>query len=236
MEAQLPASGWILGVDEHTACVFDLVADTFSVSGRGGVTVRRDGVDLARFETNTTAPIDSLRDISSGRGGIASVGTAATGTAATGTASPGNASKVDALSENGAAHGSIYALAETAEKDAQVGFETRDMDRCVRAILDLDASLEEWASDTSTTDERDRARALFRSLIVRLGERAVTGARDPRELVGPVVEVVLDARRMARERKDWGQSDLLRDALAAAGIEVRDTPTAMVWVFAADPA
>ncbi len=43
MEAQLPPDGWVLGVDEHTACVFDLEAGTVTVSGIGVMTVRRGG-------------------------------------------------------------------------------------------------------------------------------------------------------------------------------------------------
>ena len=39
--AQLPEGGWVLGVDEHTACVFDLEAGTVVVAGLGTVTVRR---------------------------------------------------------------------------------------------------------------------------------------------------------------------------------------------------
>ena len=44
MEAQLSAGEWVLGVDEHTVCVFDLVARTASVLGLGSVTIRAHGV------------------------------------------------------------------------------------------------------------------------------------------------------------------------------------------------
>ena len=33
LEAQLPEGGWVLGVDEHTVCVFDLEAGTVAVAG-----------------------------------------------------------------------------------------------------------------------------------------------------------------------------------------------------------
>ena len=35
MEAQLPPEGWVLGVDEHTACIFDFEAGTATVMGLG---------------------------------------------------------------------------------------------------------------------------------------------------------------------------------------------------------
>ena len=37
LEAQMPETGWVLGVDEHTGCVFDFAAGTACVVGNGGV-------------------------------------------------------------------------------------------------------------------------------------------------------------------------------------------------------
>jgi cysteinyl-tRNA synthetase len=41
--------------------------------------------------------------------------------------------------------------------------------------------------------------------------------------------VALDARRRVRAAKDFATSDAIRDGLAAAGIEVRDTPDGAEW-------
>src|SRR5207249_4934236 len=43
MEGMLPDDAWVLGIDEHTVLVADLDAKTVTVSGRGGLTVRRRG-------------------------------------------------------------------------------------------------------------------------------------------------------------------------------------------------
>jgi len=43
MEKDLPEGAFVLGVDEHTACTFDIEAGTASVEGRGAVTVRAAG-------------------------------------------------------------------------------------------------------------------------------------------------------------------------------------------------
>ena len=43
MEKDLPEGAFVLGVDEHTACTFDIEAGTASVEGRGVVTVRAAG-------------------------------------------------------------------------------------------------------------------------------------------------------------------------------------------------
>ena len=72
-------------------------------------------------------------------------------------------------------------------------------------------------------------RATLRSMIVRLGELAVGGARDPAEVIAPFVAAVVAARAAAREAKDWALADELRDRLTAAGVEIRDTPDGQTW-------
>jgi cysteinyl-tRNA synthetase len=68
----------------------------------------------------------------------------------------------------------------------------------------------------------DRARSRQRTMLVQLGDLARTGARDPRELVGPFVEAILELRRRAREERRFADADGLRDLLVGLGIEVRD--------------
>ena len=61
MEEQLPDDVFVLGVDEHTACILDLDADTAEVLGLGAVTIR--GRDRSvRFEAGTTVPLQHWRD------------------------------------------------------------------------------------------------------------------------------------------------------------------------------
>src|SRR5207302_5758898 len=60
MEDQLPADVFILGVDEHTACIIDLDADTATVTGLGAVTIRRHGHGT-RFELGSVVPLEDWR-------------------------------------------------------------------------------------------------------------------------------------------------------------------------------
>ncbi len=105
----------------------------------------------------------------------------------------------------------------------------RDVDGCVQAVLELEQAIQDWSTDMLQSDDRDVARRVLRSLVVRLGELAADGARDPREVVGPYVETLLDLRTAARERSDYATSDLVRDRLVEAGVEVRDTAEGTVW-------
>src|SRR4051794_27231161 len=59
LEAMLPEDLFILGVDEHTACILDLDAGTATVAGLGSVTVRRQG-QMSALVTGTTVCIEEL--------------------------------------------------------------------------------------------------------------------------------------------------------------------------------
>ena len=54
----------------------------------------------------------------------------------------------------------------------------------------------------------------------------VEGASDR---LAPVMDLVLELRAQARENKDWGTSDKIRDMLAAAGIVVKDSKEGTTW-------
>ncbi|HVS04887.1 MAG TPA: hypothetical protein VHK65_01810 [Candidatus Dormibacteraeota bacterium] len=59
LESMLPDDIVILGVDEYTACIIDLDAQSVTVRGRGGVTVRRRGSE--RVWKRTTFSLSELQ-------------------------------------------------------------------------------------------------------------------------------------------------------------------------------
>ena len=56
-------------------------------------------------------------------------------------------------------------------------------------------------------------------------ERMAATTEDPSRLI----DLLVSARQLLREAKQWSASDRVRDDLAALGIEVRDTPDGPVW-------
>ena len=68
-------------------------------------------------------------------------------------------------------------------------------------------------------------------MISALGDAAVGGVTDPRQVVGPYVEAMLEVRAIVRAEKRFDLSDIIRDAFARLGIEVRDTPDGVEWVL-----
>jgi cyanophycinase-like exopeptidase len=208
IEPELPEESFILGVDEHTGVVLDLDARTGSVMGNGVLTIRRCG----RSRTYPSGSLLTFEELAAAD----SVAPA-----------PPPPSTVEAPAP--ASTGSLVADASRLEAAFAAAFAARDVDGCVAAILDLEQVLVDWAADTNISDESERARAMLRRMVVRLGELAATGARDPRDVLGPFVEALLDERARARAAKDFGASDRIRDQLVAAGVEVRDTPDGAVW-------
>ena len=49
------------------------------------------------------------------------------------------------------------------------------------------------------------------------------------EVIDGLMALILDIRKTARENRDWGTSDQIRDRLKAAGIEIKDTKEGMEW-------
>jgi cyanophycinase-like exopeptidase len=214
LEEQLPDDVSILGVDEHTACIFDLDAGTVTVRGRGAVTWRHRG-ESRRFENSTVLPIDALAE---------------SGADVHPAPKPANDAPAVEATLDATAESSPF-LEELANHagDAESALAGHDVEGAVAALLAIDTQMREWAADTLDSDEQEQARAALRQYVVRLGELARDGAADPRERLAPLVERVLALRRQLRSEGDFKMSDRLRALLVDAGVEVRDTREGSNW-------
>ena len=231
LERALPAGAFVLGVDSHTALVLDLDAGTATVSGLGGVTVRVDGRS-AVIPSGSEVAIEALAEAATelAAGGAphpelhapaAGSGLAGTGASAAGSAAPLR----DAMAD---LEGAFYASLTAGDAKAAVA-----------ALLDLDAAIEGRIRAGEDSPDLDNARSTFRALIVRLGEAAAVGGTGPgrgagsgearRAAVEPFVEALLTVRARARETRDWGTADVVRDRLVEAGVEVRDSADGSTW-------
>jgi hypothetical protein len=233
LEAELPDDAFVLGVDEHTAIRLDLAAGTATVQGNGVVTVRRRGRS-ATHPAGTVLALARLGDVD-GRDGHFGGGGADDGSGGGPASRP--AGRQIAAGSDGAGRAapavatSLREAADALDAAFSEALAGRDVDGCVAAILELEQVLVDWAGDTLTSDQGEHARGLLRGMVVRLGNLAEAGARDPREVLGPFVQALLDLRTEARAARDWAASDRIRDRLATAGVEVRDTPDGADWVL-----
>ena len=218
MESMLPAGVGVLGVDEHTAVIIDPDAGTATVHGAGGLTLRAAGTSEF-VPAGESIGLADLAALLSGaqHGHVSTTHVAATPDGTGDVAPPATSLRVTAVSLRAAFDACLAGA---------------DAEGALAACLDLEDSIHAWAADTLQSDDLDVARQTLRSMLVDLAGSAVLGLRDPRAILAPVVEVALEARLRARAAKDFATSDLIRDGLAAAGIEVRDTPDGVEWGIA----
>lgn len=228
MQEQLPEGTWVLGVDEHTALVADLTTRRVEVRGRGGVTVRRADGNEHVVPAGSTTTLDELVALGTGTGGS----TPAT-PAASPAASP--AAPDDATDPDGTVVDDPLAdeVAEARRRFA-AAVDAGDASAATQVVLELERSVRAWAADTLTGGSLDEATATLRGLVTRLGTAAGEGLADPREQLAPFVELLLELRDRARDDGAYATADTIRDRLAAAGVEVRDTPDGTTWVLGDD--
>ena len=227
LERELPADVYVLGVDEHTGMVIDLDAETVTVVGKGVVTIRVRG-ESTQIASGETFSVDRLRD-------PASTTTRDTRQSATSQAKTSAKSvSTGAAAATGAPAIFDNNLREATDRLNQVfsaALANSNADGAARAALDLDDAIAGWSGDTLQSDATDHARAVLRSMITRLAGAATGGLRDPRDVLGPFVQVLLDLRAQVRSDKRFDLSDIIRDRLAALNVEVRDTPEGAQWGF-----
>ena len=241
LEEELPPDSFVLGIDEHTSLTLDLDSREAFVGGNATVTVRSRGHSRT-LPTGTVTTIERLLEtaewLAAGRTSSSVAGDGSTG--------PPGAAAYRRVS--GAPHGGpdesssettpgSYSgpplIASVREQEASFSraLERRDVSGAVAAVLELDSQITQWANDIPAGDALDRARASLRSLIVELGKMGQTGARDPREVLGPYVELLLEVRHRARTDKRFDDADWVRGQLVALGVEVRDTPDGTAWLL-----
>ena len=214
LEALLPEDVGVLGVDEHTAVILDVDAATAEVRGNGAMTLRfRDRETVIPAGEYVT--FDGIAAALRGSGTDAS--------SVLGSAPPAEAVR-PAVATTG-----LRADAEARRRAFDASLQAGDAEAALEEALGLEQDIHAWSADTLQSDDIDIARSILRAMLVDLATAARTGLRDEREVIGPFVEVALDARNRARAAKDFATSDAVRDGLTALGIEVRDTPEGATW-------
>jgi len=236
LEGSLPAGSHVIGVDEHTALVFDLATGMATVLGNGTVTVRHDGSSRV-LPSGSVVPIAELAERSAGVGGRggggdgSAAGGGEDGSAAGGAGGGGagagghRAGGVGALPPPT----SLRAAAERARAAFDAAMTARDADAAASAVLELEQAIADWTADTLQSEDGDHARRTLRGMVLELAGAARDGLADPAARVAPLVDALLERRAAARSAGDFATADALRDRLAAAGVEVRDGPSGVEW-------
>ncbi|MBR1387834.1 MAG: cysteine--tRNA ligase [Alloprevotella sp.] len=84
---------------------------------------------------------------------------------------------------------------------------------------------------TISTEALEALKQIFQTFcfdLLGLREEA-NGGNEREESFGAAVNLLLELRAKAKADKDWATSDKIRDELAAAGFEVKDTKDGAIW-------
>jgi hypothetical protein len=226
MERELPADAAVLGVDEHTAVLIDLLTNSIEIRGRGGVTVRR-------ADRSTILPAGTSMSVADLRGLVRGVRTANHGTGALPVPvlpvprpDPVPPTSVPVLPVP------LPEVMAEAERGFGVAADGRDAAGMVAVILALETAIKQWEADTDEDQGTEQARALLHRLIGRLGRVAQDGLADPRDRLRPAVEPLIALRNTFRGEGNFAAADAIRQALTAAGLELSDTPDDTRWEIA----
>jgi hypothetical protein len=211
LEQLLDEGEYVLGIDEHTGIVIDLNERTAEVVGNGVVTLRVKG-NSTTFASGEVLTLEQLQNPT-----------------VTPSATPPPLAAIQEVPEVVAT--SLVAVAQQRRDEFESALAAGDANGATRAVLELENDIKLWSSDTLTGSDADAAREILRSMIVKLGTAATGGLADPRERVAPYVEALLAIRKIVRAEKRFDLSDIVRDALALAHIEVRDTPDGVEWLL-----
>jgi hypothetical protein len=216
MERELPADAAVLGIDEHTALLIDLRAGGIEVRGRGALTVRRAGSSVV-LPAGTRLSVAELRDL------VCGISQPDAG------CRPGPVGTGDGTGTDSGTDDPLPELMVIAERGFAGAAADRDAAAMAGVILNLEAAISRWEADTDEDQGTEQARALLRNLIGRLADVACDGVAGPLERLRSAAEPLLTLRARLRGQGDFAAADTIRQALAAIGLSVRDTPDGPVW-------
>lgn len=134
-----------------------------------------------------------------------------------------------------------------AEADAALRRATETLRRCFAEAMDDDfntalaiAAIFDYTKAVNTFARQAEAAALAEGLqlmesldeviaCIKPQPAANLGADD--ELVGRLMDLLIEVRQQARQKKDWGTADYIRDALKECGIALEDGAEAVRWKY-----
>jgi hypothetical protein len=210
LEALLPASAVVLGVDEYTACVLDLASRECRVTAAGRVTVRRNGEESV-FPSGSSFSLDLLRS-----------------RAAAGEEGPKPELGFDLRERATAGAGeALLRQLEKAEREwasgaASLADLVSDLYELARAV---DGAIEAGVEE----DLVSRGRASLGRLLMSGSGQISPSSADLVGGIAPFVELLIDVRSRLRAANEWALADELRSRLAVLGITLDDGPAGTTW-------
>ena len=209
LEKMLPPGTPILGIDEHTACIFDFSAGQVLIRGVGEATLRQGGGQTV-FKDGAAVSLTELKKMARLR-----MPEERPVSLKIQTTEPVTQPFLER----------VKSLQESFRRDLQ---ENR-ADALINTLLTLDKLI--WKSSREFEDEEriSQARETLRGMIVQLGLRFDELPKDIPSILAPLMAILMEIRGKLRSASLWELADRIRDGLAQAGIVVEDTPDGPKW-------
>ncbi len=207
LEALLPDGTAILGIDEHTACIINFPQKELLVRGLGGITLRYKGQQNFWPAGKTI----SLSDLTEILPPLIPAEASSSSTIEIGQNISTFWDQVNSLKNSFARH--------LPQKNGAI-------------LADILVQLDKLILDNSeiiTHEETVLAHQTLWQLISQLGLLLEDQSKDVRELIAPLVNLLLDIRQQLRQEKRWPLADEIRIRMGQAGIIVEDTQTGPRW-------
>ncbi|MCL4448414.1 MAG: hypothetical protein M1483_08520 [Actinobacteria bacterium] len=219
MENQLADDSYIIGIDEHTACIFDLDSSTVSVDGNGMLTIRYKGVSKT-FASGTVLEISQLNEIAAS---LSTKSTTKTDTTAE-TLLPSSP-----LADSPLASSPMLDMVGEHENSFYNELASKNLNGMLKTVLSLEEQLHMWSTDTLQSDNIDQARTALRNMIVELTKLALAAFQNPIETMTPLIDYLVALRDKVRKEQCWQEADNIRNRLIELGIEIHDQPGHTTW-------
>lgn len=216
LEAQLPESTTIVGLDEHTALVIDLAADQAFIRGMGQVTLRRNGVERV-LTKGDSIPLALLR------GGFDPVRRA----------HPGDPLPLEPMETRTSSapleEDRVWPPVEALSEKAQELLDTDQIEPATQALLALERHIERHYDQLQERNALAAAREMLRSTLVLFGSRMAERPPSRTAVLEPLVTALLGLRDALRAQKEWSAADGVRDCLQRGGVILEDTSRGVRW-------
>lgn len=207
LEAQLPESTTLVGLDEHTALVIDLAADQAFIRGMGQVTLRRNGAERV-LTKGDPIPLSLLR------GGFDPVRQSR----------PSGPLAPAPLKED-----RVWPPVEALSEKVHEYLDADQIEPATQALLALEQHIERHYDQLQERNGLGAAREALRNALALFGARLAERPPSRTAVLEPLVTALLGLRDALRAQKEWSAADGVRDCLQHGGVIVEDTPQGVRW-------
>ena len=211
LEAHLPLSTTILGIDEYTAAILDLTRQECTVMGAGQVTLRHKGVERV-FPSGASFPVEELRS----HAPQADIQQALL-------------PQIPSMDPSRMAEQLRERLRLSQEAFAPSVAQDWDSVAAMGHLFDLTNAMEQAREAGVEEGIVSQAREQLHQALSLWGIRLDAPRANPFSELRPWVELLVDLRSRLREAKQWALADEIRNRLSSLGILLEDTAEGTRW-------